>query len=496
MFDEGDSQTLLEYLKSVFSDDPDFKVRHVPVLDGQATITVVYIEGLVENDVLNKQIIERVQDSRRDDECKPSWSQLMDFISSNIISLSSVYCSADQNHIVDAILTGNVILAIDDAETVLVTGIRKQEKAEKAEVEPSLQSGNEAFSSDINKNYALLRKRLPSSELKCKQLVVGRISRTRVRIVWLDSVANPKIVDEVWQRINRIDIDTVHSISVITELTEDSPLSIWPQYRMTERLDVTAANLADGHVAILCDNFSFVVIVPIFILEEFQASDDYSQKWIFASMTRIIRYFAFFISSTLSSLYLSFATINHSIMPPALAIRISAGRQDVPFPSVIELLLMTLTIDLLREAGIRLPRALGSAIGILGAVVIGQSAVQAGYVSPVVIIVISMSAISSFVLPSIYISNVSRFLNYFLILLAAFFGLFGVIIGLIYMLWRLFCIRSFGVPIAHRLGSGELSLMKDIWVRFPLWKLRNRPRLLTENDTAMGKSTGKPGPEK
>lgn len=183
-------------------------------------------------------------------------------------------------------------------------------------------------------------------------------------------------------------------------------------------------------------------------------------------------------------------------MPPALAIRISAGRQDVPFPSVIELLLMTLTIDLLREAGIRLPRALGSAIGILGAVVIGQSAVQAGYVSPVVIIVISMSAISSFVLPSIYISNVSRFLNYFLILLAAFFGLFGVIIGLIYMLWRLFCIRSFGVPIAHRLGSGELSLMKDIWVRFPLWKLRNRPRLLTENDTAMGKSTGKPGPEK
>jgi hypothetical protein len=288
----------------------------------------------------------------------------------------------------------------------------------------------------------------------------------------------------------------VHSISVITELTEDSPLSIWPQYKLTERLDVTAANLAEGRVAILCDNFSFVIIVPLLVLQEFQTPDDYAQKWIFSSIMRIMRYCAFFLSSTLSSLYVSFVAYNHSIMPPAIAIRISAGRMEVPFPSVIEVLLMTFIIDLLKEIGIRMPKGLGQNIGILGAVVIGQSAVEASYVSPVVIIIVAISAISGFALPSINLTNVSRVINYFLILLATFFGLFGVILGILFLQWRLVTIRSLGVPISHPLDVGEFSLMKDLLIRSPLWKLRTRPRLLSGNETRMGDSTRKPGPKK
>ncbi|SDP06873.1 spore germination protein KA [Paenibacillus sp. yr247] len=492
-FNGEDKMRLKEYLKDAFCDDVDFVSRNIPVLN--AEVNVMYIENLIENEMINKYVIERLQDRNSEDSVLTS-AEIMDIIESRVISVAKVYSSDEKDHLVHAILTGHVVITSNDTDFAIVIPLLKREVGEKSETEPSLQSGNEAFTTDINKNFNLLRVRLPSPNLMFRQVKLGRISHTKVRIVWLKKVANPQIIEEICSRLDRIDIDMVHSISVITELTEDSPLSIWPQYKLTERIDVTAANLTDGRVAILCDNFSFAIIVPLLVLQEFQTPDDYSQKWIFSSIMRIIRYCAFFISSTLPSLYVSFVAYNHSIMPPAIAIRISAGRGEVPFPSVIEVLLMTFMIDLLREAGTRLPKGLGQGIGFLGAVVLSQSAVEAGYVSPVVIIIVAISAISSYALPSINLASVARVTNYFLIFMATIFGLFGVIIGILFLQWRLVTLRSFGVPISHPLDVGEISLMKDLLIRSPLWKLRTRPRLLSGNETRMGDSTRKPGPKK
>lgn len=494
-FHRDHKMRLTDYIKDTFCDDADFVSRTIPVLNGKANLNVFYIQNLIESEMINKYVIERLQDGNAEESDLTS-TELMDVVKSKVISVAQLYSSDEKDHIVQAILTGHVALTSDDTDCALVVPLLKREVGEKSETEPTIQSGNEAFTTDINKNFNLLRMRLPSPNLMFKQMELGRTSHTKVRIVWLKNVAKPEIIDEICSRLERIDIDVVHSLSVLTELTEDNPLSIWPQYKLTERVDVTVSNMAEGRVAILCDSFSFVIVVPLLVLQEFQTPDDYTQKWIFSSIMRVTRIFAFFLSSTLSSLYVSFVAYNHSIMPPSLAIRISSGRSEVPFPSVIEVLLMTFMIDVLKEAGIRLPKGLGQSIGFLGAVVIGQSAVEAGYVSPVVIIIVAISAISSFALPSINLTNMSRVTNYVLILLATVLGLFGVIIGILFLQWRLVTLRSFGVPISYPLDGGKISLLKDMLIRAPVWKLRTRPKLLSRNETSMGDSAKKPGPKK
>ncbi|RED65525.1 spore germination protein [Cohnella lupini] len=493
-YNQEKESRLMDYLTAAFCADADFVSRNIPVLSGKAEVNVQYIENLIENEMINENVIVRLQDGTSEESDLNS-DKVMDIIRSTVVSVANVYSSNDKDHLLQAILTGHVAITVNDIDYALVIPLLKREVGEKSETEPSLQSGNEAFTSNIYKNFNLLRMRLPSLDLMFKQMELGRTSHTKVRIVWLNNIAKPPIIEEVCSRLNRIDIDIVRSISVITELIEDNPLSFWPQCKLTERVDVTVANMAEGRVAILCDNFSFVILVPLLVLQEFQTPDDYSQKWMFSSIMRIVRYCAFFLSSTLSALYVSFVAFNHSIMPPDLAIHISAGRSEVPFPSVIEVLLMTFMIDVLKEAGIRLPKGLGQSIGFLGAVVIGQSAVEAGYVSPVVIIIVAISAVSSFALPSISLTNMSRVTNYVFILLATVLGLFGVLIGILFLQWRLMTLRSFGIPISHPLGLGEISQMKDLLIRSPAWKLRKRPKVLSENETAMGDRTRKPGPK-
>lgn len=483
----------LEYLKNIFIDNGDFISRDIAIFNGESNIHIMYIDGLVEDEIINEHIIMRFQDSNEEKTSVVTPASLMDIMEYRLLSVSKVYRTDTQQMLVSEILTGSVILMIGNNMTALVVKAKKYEKGEKSETESTLISGNEAFSDNINKNFVLIRKRLPTPSLKFKDFKLGRISQTTVRVTWMQDIVNPILKDEVFQRIERIDIDLVYSFSVITELIEDVPTSIWPQHKLTERPDVTVANLAEGRIAILCDNFPFAAIVPIFILQEFQSPDDYSQKWIVGSLIRVLRYIAFGLSSTLSSIYLSFATYNHLIMPPDLAIHISSGRKGVPFPSIVEILLLTIVIDLLREASIRLPKALGSAIGILGAVVIGQSAVEAGYVSPVVIIVIAVSAISSFAVPSVALANVARIINYFLLFISNIFGFFGFIMGIIFILWRIVSLRSFGVSLAHPMEVGEVRKMKDIVIRAPWWQQRSRSDLLSPfNKIRIGNRTKKP----
>ncbi|MFD0669970.1 spore germination protein [Cohnella sp. GCM10027633] len=488
-----DRVQLHDDLNETFGDDADFVSRTIPVPSGRSDINVHYIETLIDDEKLNEFVIVRLQDAHAELRGSAAADDL-DRIQSTVLSVAKVYRSDKREQLVQAILTGQVALTINGINDALVIPLPKREEAEVSETEPSIQSGNEAFTTSMSKNYNLLRLRLPSTKLMFRQMEIGRTSHTKVRVAWLNNAAKPQVVEELCGRLDRIDVDVVHSISVLTELTEDNPLSLWPQYKLTERVDVTVANMAEGRVAILCDGFPFVIVVPLLVLQEFQTPDDYSQKWLFSSIMRMTRIGAFVLSSTLSSLYVSFVAYNHSIMPPSLAIRISAGRSEVPFPSVIEVLLMTFMIDVLKEAGIRLPKGLGQSIGFLGAVVIGQSAVEAGYVSPVVIIIVAISAISSFALPSINLTNMSRVTNYLLIILATLLGLFGVIIGLVYLLWRLVSLRSLGVSISHPMDVGRISLMKDMLIRSPVWKLRARPNVLSDNEKTMGDRTGKPDP--
>jgi len=317
-----------------------------------------------------------------------------------------------------------------------------------------------------------------------------------VRLAWIEGIANPKLIEEARKRIQRIDIDFVSGSGLIAELIEDKSTSIWPQVHLTEQPAQVAANLADGRFAVLCNMVPFVVIAPVLFWQNLQTADDYSGKALQGTFYRLLRHAAFYLSLMATPLYVALVSYNQSIIPPILAMRIASGREGVPFPSVVETVFLSFIVDLLREAGVRLPRATGGAVTFLGAVVIGQAAVTAGFVSPAVIIVVSISAIANFAIPAQELAGATRIGNYFLIVLAATLGVYGVTIGMIWLLCGVVSLRSFGIPIFYPVAPGELYGLKDIFIRAPAWRLHKRPSLLApSNLTRMGKSTVEPKPK-
>ena len=297
--------------------------------------------------------------------------------------------------------------------------------------------------------------------------------------MWLEGVANPEAINEARNRIQKIDTDNVDGIGVIGELIEDNPLSLFPKYKQTERPDVVARNLTDGRFAIISANTPFAFIAPISFWDNFRSMDDYEERCWTSSYLRIIRYVAFILSISVSSLYLSLITHNQSLVPPNLALSIAAGRENVPFPSIIELLFLTFFITIIREAGLRMPGSVGFFIAALASVVIGQALVNAGYVSPSLIIVVAIGTISAFAISTTTLLYPARLINYMFIILAGCFGIVGVINGLVFLVWYLASLSSFGVPYLYPLIPFDREGVKDLFVRSRISVLRKRMKLLS-----------------
>ncbi|HEX3048400.1 MAG TPA: spore germination protein, partial [Bacillota bacterium] len=487
----------LSLLKQLFKEGSNLVTGTIAVAGGLEEAGIAYIEGLVNVVDINEHILAPLTHGNPEFLKKQPKDQWLRMIRTHLVTNINITETDDMEQLGYHMLEGGTALFIQGIPSVLVIGTRKIEKrgVEAPDTELALHGSKDSFTEDINTNCILIRRRLPTPRLQFREIMVGRLSRTKVRLCWIDEVAEPEILNEICKRLEQIDIDYVGTLGAITELIEDSPLSIFPQYRKTQRPDRASADLAEGRIAILVDGFPYALVVPLFILQELQTVDDYTEKPILGTLLRSVRYLAIFISVMMTPLYLSFVAYNHTIIPPSLAQRIAMGREGLPFPSFVEVILVTGLLDVLREAGLRLPPSLGGAISVLGAVVIGQAAISAGYFSPSAIIVMAVTAISAFAIPSPHIASATRVLNYFLIFLAGISGIFGVILGVILIVWRINCIRSFGVSISHPLESGHLKGFKDILIRAPFWRLRKRPQIITNgNSTRMGPGTQKPTP--
>jgi spore germination protein KA len=380
--------------------------------------------------------------------------------------------------VVEGILNGDTALFIEGSSTALLIASRKIEQrgVEKPLNEGTVLASLDSYTENLDTNCGMIIKRLPTSSLRFETFNIGKLAPTKIKLAWLEGIANPTIVDEARRRINRINIDYISGIGTLAELIEDSPFSIFPKYRQTERPDVTAKALTDGHFAILCTNNPFALFAPIALWDNLKTMDDYAERTTSASYLRLARYAAFLMSILISPVYLSFVTYNQTIVPQSLAVAIAAGRAGVPFPSAVELLLMTLAITIIREAAMRIPGSVGYFVGTLAAVVIGQASVAAGYVSASMIIVVAASEISSFAISTTTIVYTSRLINYFFIVLASMFGMFGLINGIAIVFWHLASLESFGVPYLYPLVPFELEAMKDTFVRFGI--LRKRFKIL------------------
>ncbi|MFC0274326.1 spore germination protein [Metabacillus herbersteinensis] len=393
-------------------------------------------------------------------------------------------------------LNGAVVLFLEGFAHALVIEVGGLEH--RSISEPSTQTiirgPKDAFVESLDINLSLIRRRVKNPRLTFRQYIVGSESRTAVVIGYIDGLTNPGIVKEVEERIEKIDIYAILDSGNVEEMISDSAYTPFPLIFNTERPDSIAANLMEGKVAILVDGSPFALLVPCVFTDFFQATEDYYQPYFMSSFIRLVRYSSFMISLVLPSLYVALTTYHVELFPTTLLISIQSQREGVPFPAVVEILAMELTFEVLREAGIRMPRAVGQTVSIVGALVIGQAAVEAGLVSNVLVIIVAFTAISSFVSPIYNFSISTRLLRFVLIIGASIMGLYAVLLLLVVMVVHLTSLRSFGVSYLTPVAPLTLGDQDDVFVRFPVWANKKKPSYLKQvRNDKMVKSV-KPSP--
>ncbi|MCE7794449.1 spore germination protein [Salipaludibacillus sp. CUR1] len=343
------------------------------------------------------------------------------------------------------------------------------------EVEFSVIGPKEGFIEDIDTNIYLIRKRLPVKNLINSEIEVGSLSKTRVAVLYLDGIADEENVNTIKQRVEDIEFDHIDDSSYINQLIEDNSKSPFPQLLDTERPDRTAASLTEGKVAVLVDGSPTAIIGPTTFLEFFSAFDDYFSNWIISSILRVIRVFSVAFSIFATAIYVAVLTYHTPLIPRDLLDTLVQSRDAIPFPPIIEAVFLELTIELLREAGARLPSKVGQTIGIVGGIVIGTAAVEAGLTSNVLLIIVALSALASFTTPIYRIGNTIRLLRFPFLFAAQLWGLVGIFIGIGFLLVHLLGLTSLGRPYLEPLYPLRLQDMKDSVIRLPFSRQSQRP---------------------
>lgn len=379
----------------------------------------------------------------------------------------------------DSLLSGDTVLFRENSAEAIVFDTSNLEYRPISEpvTEGVVKGPRDGFNESIQTNLTLLRRRLRSTRLKSESYLLGHVSQTKVRLVYLKDTVSETLLDEVKERLSRIDVDSILESQYIEEWIEDQSLSIFPQVESTERPDKATAALLAGKVALLVDGTPFVMIVPVTLPQLLISSEDYYQRYPFAWFIRILRYIAATFSMLLPSIYISVITFHQEMVPTPLMISIVNSYEKVPFPVFVEALMMEFTFEVLREAGIRLPRPIGQAVSIVGALVIGQAAVQAGLVSYAMVIVVSLTGIMSFVIPSYNLAISLRLLRFGFMFIGATLGLYGVLLGMLAVLIHIASLRSFGVPYLSPVAPVRLQAWEDTGVRFPWDRLSKRSKM-------------------
>jgi len=328
----------------------------------------------------------------------------------------------------------------------------------------------------------MLRRKIHSPDLRIEEKTIGKVTKTSVAVCYIEGIVDPQVVKEVWRRLNKIKIDGILDTGYIEELIQDHPFTPFPLFNHTDRPDKVAANLLEGRVAIMVDGSPAVLTAPAMFVEFLQASEDYYERFYVAALLRWVRMLALFISLALPAIYVGISGYHVETLPAALMISIAAGRSGTPFPVAVEAVIMGVAFEILREAGLRLPKQIGQAVSIVGVLVIGQAAVEAGVVSPIMIIVTALTAVASFSIPNYSFASAFIPLRLALLFMAAFFGVFGIMVGGVAILVHLASLRSVGVPYLAPYAPMQFSDMKDTVIRVPWWFMHRRPVHLTDNE--------------
>ncbi|MBX6377226.1 MAG: spore germination protein [Clostridia bacterium] len=454
------SETLADnrrHLEACLECCDDVVFRDVQLSGGRRGL-VLFVDGMVDDRLVEAAVIRPLSEDRP-------------------VTAGDLRDVSRTGEVVDHILRGDTCILIDGRSSAQVASVRGWEHRtpEEPVSEQVVRGPREGFVESLRTNTALLRRKVGSPFLHVEDLTVGRLTQTRVSIVYVAGVAKPELVREVRRRLQRIELDGVLESGYLEEYIEDTPFSPFPQVRHTERPDVVAAAVLEGRVAILTDGTPFALLVPTVFMEFLQSPEDYYERYVLATPLRWVRAAAFLTALLASPLYIAITTYHQEVLPTPLLVTVAASREGIPFPAFVEALIMQLSFEFVREAGVRMPRPVGQAVTIVGALVLGEAAVRAGVISAPMIITLAATAVASFAVPAFNAMVTVRLLTFPLMTMAAALGLFGIIAALFALLVHMAALRSFGIPYLSPLAPLSPQGLSDTAYRAPWWAQLRRP---------------------
>jgi spore germination protein KA len=454
-------------------------LKHRTITFQGKQMLIMYLESLADTELIDKEILYPIVREKQGD--------LQD-----VVTAPHVEKQEDLRKVVDKLVQGQTVLIVEgDAVCyVLDTRASHNRSIEEPDNERVVRGAHNGFIENLTVNLYQLRSRIENRHLVVRYYNVGKETKTKFAIIYMEDLANPDLIKEVDKRINSISTDTMLSPGFVQEFMEDDPWSPFPQSLNTERPDRVMSHLMEGRVVLLSEGDPTALIIPVTLFAFYQSPDDFHSRWFIGSFVRMIRFASFLLAVQLPALYIALVSYHPEVLPVDLVYSIKASLDKVPYPPILEAFLMELTLELIREAGVRLPSPVGQTIGIVGGLVIGDAAVRAGLASYTMIIVVALTSISSFVVPSNEMSTSVRIIRFPLMFLSATLGFIGIVLGIMTLLIHLTKLQSFGTPYFAPVAPMRLKDLKDTFLRLPIWKMNERPhdphpqRMKQEDDSS------------
>lgn len=482
----------LNFIKNIFGDSSDLVIRRFTIDQPKKHAAVIYFDELIDKDLTHNFLIRPlIKLEKNKDELSDPWQTIV-----NEVEAGETEEVDQMKKAVEGILSGDSILLVDGSTKALVVGSRgwATRGIDEPRAEQVVRGSREGMSETLNFSLGMIRHRLRDPSLRVKYVSVGKRTKTTVAVLYIEEISEKQIVQEVEERIKRIKIDGILESGYIEEMIQDQVWTPFPLLQNTERPDTVVSHLLEGKVAVLVDGSPQALIAPAVFSQFYNSPEDYYERYMISTFLRFIRLLSLFVALLLPALYIAFISFHPEMIPSDLTLAMAAGRATVPFSPIVEALIMEISVEILREASIRLPGPIGPTIGIVGALVIGNAAVTAGLVSPAFVIVVGLTTISSYANPNYNAAISVRLLRFPLMIVASMFGLFGIMIGLMLLLLHLVQLRSFGVPYMAPFAPLNLRDLRDSLIRIPWPWMKRRPSIYqTHNKTRLKEGGTKDG---
>ena len=474
-----DKYLYIQNAKKALGENPDFAIRKIVVPGGE--ITLLFLKSMADRNEIAKQIIEPI--SKQNEHF--NFETLK-----NKILLCPEMEHTNLNKYIDDILDNKTVLIYDNQALCIDLEKYPGRTPTEPPTSPNIHGPREGFVEGIKSNMCLIRKRLPTKNLKIEELVVGRETKTKINIIYLKNIASKKVVNEIIKKIKRIDIDGVIDSYYISDFLKHKPYSLFEQVGFQEKPDIVVAKMLEGRVAILVDGSPIVLTLPYMVFEDFQSSNDYYTNYIYVNLIRIIRTIGLLIATVIPGTYLSIRLYSYKVLPINYIITIANSTKNLPFTPFLEIIFILLLFQVLYEVSLRLPQYLGLATSIVGALVLGDTGVKAGLISPPGVIIVAVSIMAIYTVPAQ--ASTLTVLRTIFVVLGATVGLVGITCGVIYIVNYVNSLNYYDTPYLAPYAPKIVADIKDAMFKKPLIEMRNRPKSIKQNNSVrLGGRKGK-----